>query len=231
MQQTEFNVGVVKPVEAYKEAWEMIKDQFGLVLAVTLVGMLIGSAIPIVLIGPMMCGIYLVLLQKYEGSPVDFAQLFKGFDYFLPSLILSAIIMVPVFIVIFTMYIPMIVLTMAGPRMGQSELIATIAGILAVELVFAVIMVCLHTLLLFAFPLIVDKKMSAIESIKTSARAVWANLAGVAGLFGVGFLVAIVGYLMLCIGIYLVLPLIIAANVVAYRKIFPGTLRPAGTTL
>ncbi|MGD9589820.1 MAG: hypothetical protein AB7Q37_16715 [Pyrinomonadaceae bacterium] len=231
MQQTEFNVGVVKPVEAYKEAWEMIKDQFGLVLAVTLVGMLIGSAIPIVLIGPMMCGIYLVLLQKYEGSPVDFAQLFKGFDYFLPSLILSAIIMVPVFVVIFTMYIPMIFLTMAGPKMGQSELIATIAGILAVELIFAVIMVCLHTLLLFAFPLIVDKKMSAIESIKTSARAVWANLAGVAGLFGVGFLVAIVGYLMLCIGIYLVLPLIIAANVVAYRKIFPGTLPPAGTTL
>jgi len=231
MQQTEFNVGVVKPIEAYKEAWEMIKDQFGLVLAVTLVGMLIGSAVPIVLIGPMMCGIYLVLLQKYEGIPVDFAQLFKGFDHFLPSLILSAIIMVPVFIVIFTMYIPMIFITMAGPRMNETELIATIAGILAVELVFAIVMVCLHTLLIFSFPLIVDKEMSAIESIKTSARAVWANLAGVAGLFGVGFVVAIIGYLMLCIGIYLVLPLIIAANVVAYRKIFPGNIRPAGTTI
>lgn len=54
-----------------------------------------------------------------------------------------------------------------------------------------------------------------------SAKAVWQNLSGVVGLFAVGIVVAIVGYLMLCIGIYLVLPLIIAANVVAYRKIFP----------
>ena len=29
-------------------------------------------------------------------------------------------------------------------------------------------------------------------------------------------------YLMLCIGVYLTLPLIMAANVVAYRKVFPG---------
>ncbi|HMQ03891.1 MAG TPA: hypothetical protein PKD26_08240 [Pyrinomonadaceae bacterium] len=226
MMHQEFNVRVLKPVEVYKEAWEMIKDQFGLVLAVTVVGMLIGGAVPIVLIGPMMCGIYLVLLQKYQGVPVDFSQLFKGFDYFLPSLILSVIIMVPVFILIFAMYIPLIVMTMAAPRMNEAELVATIVGILAVELVFAVIMVCLHTLLLFSFPLIVDKRMSAIQSIKTSARAVWANLGGVVGLFGVGILVAIVGYLMLCIGIYLVLPLIIAANVVAYRKIFPGATLP-----
>ncbi len=223
----EFNVGVIRPIEIYKEAWEMIKDQFALVLAVTFVGVLLGGAVPIVLIGPMMCGIYLVLLQKYEGVPVDFSQLFKGFDYFLPSLVLSVIIMVPVFILIFMMYIPMIVMAMAGPRMNEAELVATIVGILAVELVFAVIMVCLHTLMLFSFPLIVDKRMSAVNSIKTSARAVWANLSGVVGLFGVGILVAIVGYLMLCIGIYLVLPLILAANVVAYRKIFPGSILPA----
>lgn len=223
MQNAEFNVGVVRPVEAYKEGWELIRDQYGLVLAVTLVGMLIGSAVPIVLMGPMMCGIYLVLLQKFDGFPVDFAQLFKGFDHFLPSLVLAVIVMVPVFILIFTMYVPLVVMTMAGPIMSETEVVAAIAGILAVELVFALLMVCLHTLLLFAFPLIVDKKMSALESIKTSARAVWANLGGIAGLFGVGFLVAIVGYLMLCVGIYLVLPLIFAANVVAYRKIFPGS--------
>jgi hypothetical protein len=45
----------------------------------------------------------------------------------------------------------------------------------------------------------------------------------VAGLFGVGFVVALVGYLALCIGIYLALPLILASTAVAYRKIFPAS--------
>ncbi len=221
MPYTEFKTGVIRPVEVYKEAWEMIKDEFWLVFAVTIVGIVIGSVVPVVLIGPMMCGIYLVLLQKFEGRSVDFAQLFKGFDYFMPSLILAVIIMVPMFVLIFSIYIPMFGIMMAGPKMSESEVMAAILGMLAVEIVVAIVMVCIHTLLIFAFPLIVDKKMSAVDSIKTSASAVWHNLSGVVGLFAVGFVVALVGYAMLCIGIYLVLPLIIAANVVAYRKVFP----------
>lgn len=221
MAYTEFRTGVIKPVDVYKEAWEMIKDQYWLVFAVVLVGMLIGSAVPIILIGPMMCGIYLILFEKFAGRPIDFAQLFKGFDFFGPSLILALIIMVPMFILIFAMYIPMVLMAMAGPRMSESETLAAIAGIVAVELVVAVVMVCIHTLLMFSFPLIVDKKMGAVDSIKTSARAVWNNLGGVVGLFVAGFVVTLIGYMALCVGIYLALPLIFAANAVAYRKVFP----------
>ncbi len=222
MANVEFRTGVIKPVDVYKEAWEMIKDQYWLVFGITIVGMLVGSAVPIVLIGPMMCGIYLVLFAKYAGRPIDFGQLFKGFDYFMPSLLLAVIITVPALFLIFAIYVPMFVMMMAGPRMDESEVVALIAGSIAAELIVAAIMVCIHTLLLFAFPLIVDKKLSAMASIKTSARAVWANLGGVVGLFVVGFGVCILGYLALCVGIYLVLPVVIAANVVAYRKVFPA---------
>ena len=46
--------------------------------------------------------------------------------------------------------------------------------------------------------------------------------------FGVGFLVGIVGYMALCVGFYLVIPLIFTSNAVAFRKIFPpGTTGPA----
>ena len=228
MSYTEFKTGVIRPVEVYKEAWAMIKDQFWMVLAITIVGILIGSAIPIVLIGPMMCGIYLVLFQIYEGRTVDFAQLFKGFDFFMPSLILAVIIMVPTLVLVFSIYIPMVGVAMAGPRLSETEAMAAIGSILAIVLLETIVMVCLHTLLIFSFPLIVDKKMSAIDAIKTSARAVWKNLSGVAGLFAAGFVVALVGYAMLCIGIYLVLPLIIAANLVAYRKVFPATTTHLG---
>lgn len=222
MQNHEFKTGVINPVEVYREAWEMIKDQYWIIFAITFVGIVIGGTVPLILIGPMMCGIYLVLFHKHEGRTVDFAMLFKGFDYFVPGLILAIIITVPLIVFIFAMYIPMIGVAIAAPKMDESEVFMFIAGTLALEFVVALVMVCLHTLLIFSFPLVVDKNLSAIQSVKLSARAVWGNLGGVAGLFAVGFGVAIVGYLMLCIGIYLVLPLIIAASLVAYRKVFPG---------
>lgn len=222
MQNTEFRTGVIKPVEVYKEAWELIKDQYWIIFAVVLVGLLIGGAVPIVLVGPMVCGIYLVLFNKFEGKEVDFGLLFKGFDYFLPSLILAVIVTVPTLIMVFAIYIPMVGIAMAGPRMGETELIAFIAVTIVIELIFAVILVCIHTLLMFAFPLIVDKKLPVLQAMKTSARAVWANMGGVVGMFAVGFVVCIVGYMLLCVGIYLVIPLVIAANALAYRKVFPA---------
>jgi uncharacterized membrane protein len=221
MNATEFRTGVIRPVEVYKEAWALMKDQYWMVLAVTFVGIIIGSAVPIVLIGPMVCGIYMCLFEKVEGRPVTFDRLFKGFDFFLPSLIVSVVVLGPVLVLIFVMYLPMIAIAMAGPRMSEAELIPFLVGTIVFELIVVFLMVCLHTLLMFAFPLIADRKLSGLQSMVVSAKAVWQNLGGVAGLFGVGFVLCIVGYLMLCIGIYLVLPIIFMANAVAYRKIFP----------
>lgn len=229
MQNTEFRTGVLHPVEIYKEAWELMKDQYWLIFAITLVGLLIGGAVPIIVIGPMICGIYLCMFQKIERRPVVFETLFKGFDFFMPSLIVAFVIMVPVFILIFTIYVPMIGAAIAGNKMSEAEFVPFLIGFIIFEVIVAVIMVCFHTLLMFAFPLIADRKLSGIQSMKLSARAVWANLAGVAGLFGVGFVVGIVGYLMLCVGMYLVMPLILMANAVAYRKIFPKLEAPAET--
>ena len=78
-------------------------------------------------------------------------------------------------------------------------------------------------LLIFSFPLIVDRNLGAVKAMTTSARAVFKNLGGVAGLIGVNFVLVICGYLALCVGVYLVIPIIIAANIVAYRKVFPKT--------
>lgn len=222
----EFRTGVINPVEIYKESWELIKGQYWLFFGVTIVGLIIGGAVPIVLVGPMICGIYLCLLKKVDGGEISFEMLFKGFDYFLPSLFVAVVVMAPVFILIFTIYIPMVAMAIAGPRMSEDELIPLLIGTILFELVVAFVMVCFHTLLMFAFPLIADRKMSGMQAMKLSMRAVWHNLSGVAGLFGVGMLVGLLGYLALCIGIYLAMPLIFMSNAVAFRKIFPR-LAPA----
>ncbi|MBK7513793.1 MAG: hypothetical protein IPI76_16255 [Chloracidobacterium sp.] len=221
MQNTEFQTGTISPVEIYKEAWALIKDRYWLVFAIVIVGMLLGGAIPVVLIGPMMCGMFICLFDLIDGRELKFETLFKGFDYIWKSLLVSVLIVAPILVMLFTIYIPIIGMALAGPRMSESELIPFLIGTFIFEIVVVVIMVCFHTLIMFAYPLIVERGLTGGQAIKVSAKAVWNNLAGMAGLLGVGFLVGIVGYMMLCVGLYLVLPLIMMAQAVAFRKIFP----------
>ncbi|CAN5285309.1 hypothetical protein BH20ACI2_BH20ACI2_12590 [soil metagenome] len=108
-----------------------------------------------------------------------------------------------------------------GSHLSQDELIGLIIGALIVDVALIVMMVCVHTLLIFTFPLIVDRNLGAFKAMITSAKAVFGNLGGVAGLFGVNFGLALAGQLAFCVGIYFVIPVIIAGNVVAYRKVFP----------
>lgn len=222
MTNLEFRTGVIKPIEVYKETWEIMKGEFWTIFGIVIVAMVVAGVVPFVLVGPMMCGMYMCLLDKVDGQPAKFDKLFKGFDYFLPGLIVTLLVMVPMFIFIFLVYIPMIGTAIAGQRMDQTEFAAFLAGTLVFELLAAIVMILIHSLLLFAFPLMVDRKTGAVDSIKLSARAVWANMKGIAGLFGVGFLVVIAGYLVLCVGVYLALPIVIMANAVAYRKVFPA---------
>lgn len=222
MNPLEFRTGAIKPVEIYKEAWELIKPQFWLVFGVVIVGILIGSIIPFVTIGPMMCGIFMCLLKVIDRKQMEFGDLFKGFDFLWKSLPISIAIMLPVFVLLIVMYIPMIGIAIAGNKMSESELIPFLFGVIIFELIAAIVMVCFHTLLLFAFPLVADRGLSGLDAIKLSFKAVWKNLAGMAGLLAVGMVIAMVSYLVLCVGIYFAMPLIIMGQAVAFRKIFPA---------
>lgn len=222
--QIEFSTGVIRPVECYKEGWELLKPHFWILFAITLVGMLIGGATLYILLGGMVCGIFFCYLKAVEGIEPTLDDLFKGMKYLAPGLLVVAVMVIPTIIVIATVYVPLLAATIMGSGMSSDELYALLAGTFALEFVFALFMVCLHTLLLFAFPLIVDKELSGFGAMKLSARAVWKNLSGVAGLWAVGFLVSLAGYLLLCIGIYLAIPLVLMAHTVAYRKVFPGSV-------
>jgi hypothetical protein len=223
MQNMEFRTGVIQPVEVYKEAWEIMKNEYWLLLGIVLVGILIGSAVPVIIMGAMMCGIYMCLLNKVDGRPFSFEMLFKGFDYFGQSLLLMLIITVPTVIIMIASYLLMVFAIIGGAQLGGGGVV--IFGIIAalIVLVMVVAMVCIHVLVTFALPLLVDKNMTAWPAITLSARAVRANLSGVVGLMLVGMGVALVGYMALCIGVYFVIPVIFMANAVAYRKVFPGS--------
>ena len=222
MTNTEFKVGAIKPVECLKEAWELIKPNYILLFAVAIVGVMIGGITMYVLIGSMMCGVYLCYLQAIDGQKVEFDALFKNIkQYFLPSLPVVILIVVPMLVVFGVIYFPLIMATIMGSKLSESELMTMLFGSLAVDLVITIIMVCLHTLLMFAFPLIVDRNLSGWQAIKLSAKSVWKNLGGVTGLWAVMFVVNLAGTLLFCFGVYFTIPIILATQVVAYRKVFP----------
>ena len=228
MQNTEFRTGVIRPIECVKEGFELIKDDYWLLFAISLVGAIIGGVTLYILLGAMCCGMFLAYLKKIDGQRVAFDDLFKGLNYFGPGLVVTIFIVVPIIIVYGLIYIPFVIAMIMGPNLSEGELFALLAGAFAVDFVFVIIMVCFHTLLMFAFPLIVDRGMGGIAAIKTSARAVMKNLGGVAGLVGVNMVLMIVGQLALCIGIYFVIPIMFAGNVVAYRRVFPTLIDRAG---
>ncbi len=222
MNQIEFKIGAIRPVECFKEAWEIIKPQYWMLLGITLLGAMIGSVTLYILLGAMVCGIFSCYLKVLDGKKIDFEDLFKGFGFWLPGLIVTIFFIVPTLIFFAIAYLPLLITILTKPNIGSDELWTIIGVNLVVDVIFSVVMVCFHTLLMFSYPLVVDKKLTAIKAMKTSARAVWANLGGVAKLYGVGFLVSLGGMLIFCIGIYLTIPIVIAANAVAYRKIFPA---------
>lgn len=227
MNETEFESGVIRPVECYREAWELIKPNYWLLFAITLLGMMIGGISFYVLLGAMLCGIYYCYFRALEGEAVSVEHLFRGLDYFLPSLFVTVLIIVPMIILFATMYLPLLLVSFSRV-IPPDEMWTIFTGTLITEFVFAVVMVCLHTLLMFSYPLIVDRKLGGWRSVTVSARAVWRNLSGVAGLWAVGFVFTFIGSLACGVGAYFVFPVVMGGTLVAYRKVFPRIEIPDG---
>jgi len=225
----EFRTGVIKPMECVKEAWALIKDQYWLFLGIVFVGVFVGGAVPIVLIGPMMVGIYICLFRRMRGEPVEFGMLFKGFDYFAQSLIAALLQMIPVVIVLVPCYVIFFVVMMASmPRSGRmdpDDASGFVFTILGLELVFVVIImaVCIivSIFFLFAFPLIADRNLSGVDAVKLSMKAAKANFSSILGLLLVNVGLGILGVLCCYVGAFLVAPITMTSYAVAYRRVFP----------
>ena len=224
-----FNVGAVRPVECVKQGWAIIKDQYWLIFAICFVGLIIASVVPFgILLGPMLCGIFICLLQKLGGRQTTFEMLFKGFDFFMPSFIATLFLLVPAIVLGVIAYVPLIIMQfrmMNNPIPDPSDLITYFAFFGVAMIVMALVLGTIHALLLFAYPLIAEHKISGLEAFKLSYRAVLKNLSGIGGLLGLHIGMIFVGYLLCFVGVYLMLPIILASCAVAYRQIFPAANR------
>ena len=226
MSEIEFKTGVIKPIECLKEGWELIKDQYWLSFGITFVGMFLAGVIPFgIALGAMFCGIYYCMLRKMNGKPMEFADLFKGFNYFLPGLTATLVLIIPSFILGIVSAIPLIMMQIrisTSPNPDPNEIFAYFGFFMVEMLILWLILGCIHAFLFFAYPLIVEYNLTGLDAFKLSAKAVWKNLGGVVGFITAELVLGIIGYLVCFVGLYFTLPIMFAGALVAYRKVFPA---------
>lgn len=227
-EQSGFNVGVIKPVECIKEGWALIKDQYWLFFGLTIVAMLLGGAVPIVLLGPMMIGLFLCIFEKMARRPFEFGLLFKGFDHFVPGLIVTAIKVIPVILMMIPFYLVMfgtMMATMPRDHATPEEMSRFMTSFFGIEFLFIlalmVVTICVEIFFMFAYPLVADRKLSGLDAVKLSLKAGKANFGGILGLLLLNALFGILGVFLCFVGAYFYLPIAFASQAVAYRRVFP----------
>ena len=226
--QIPFHRNAVEPVQCIKSGWALVKDQYWLFVGMCVVGVMIGSAVPMgILLGPMMCGMHLAFLKRRRGEPIEFGTLFKGFDFFGPSVVATLLQMVPIIAIAipayFLFYVGLI-LSMAAqtatdePNPGAMLGVFVMFGIFWI--VFFVIILFISIGFIFIYPLIVDRKMQGFDAVKLSFKAALANFWRLVGLTMLNALLSVAGILLCYVGAFFVLPITYAAIAIAYEQVF-----------
>ena len=220
---------VVEPIRCISAAWAMVKEQYWLFVGMCAVGLLIGSAVPMgILTGPMMCGLYLSFFKSRRRQPFEFGTLFKGFDYFGPSLVATLLHMIPIFAILVPaylfFYVGMVLSVGVAAQSGDEPNPFAFLGVFGMFILFWLVMVIVIVVIsvgfTFAYPLIVDRKLSGLDAIKWSFKAALANFWRLLGMTLLTGLLGFGGLLLCYVGIFLVFPIIYGSIATAYEAVF-----------
>ena len=92
MESPQYRSAAIDASDCIGQAWELIKRNLGLYVGAGLVVLIFISCIPFVnffLMGPMMGGFAYIVLRDLRNEPIDFGMLFKGFEKFVPLMVLG----------------------------------------------------------------------------------------------------------------------------------------------
>lgn len=221
-----YNRKAVDPVECIKAGWELVKPQYWLFVGMTFVAFFIGSAVPFgILMGPMMCGIYLTCFARRRREPIEFGLLFKGFDFFVPSLVATLLHALPIVAILIPTYILfyasiVLALVAQGDNPNPLALLGVLATFSLVMLVVVVLIIIVSIGFTFAYPLIVDRRLKGWDAVKLSFKAAMANFWRLLALGLLSGVMAMVGMAFCYVGMYLVLPISYGAIASAYEQVF-----------
>ena len=229
-----FRRNAVEPIECINRAWALVKDQYWLFVGMTAIAILIGSAIPLgILMGPMMCGLYLSYFSKRRGLPIELGTLFKGFDYFGPSVVATLLHVIPILIIVIPAYLlfyVMFIISMTAQSASGEPNPGAMLGLMGMFTLFWIVMFFVIIIIsigfTFVYPLLVDRKMPALDAIKVSFKAALANFWRLLLLLFLTSLISVAGVLLCYVGMFLAFPITYGALAMAYEQVF-GLATPA----
>lgn len=246
MQNIQFISGAIDAGGCISNAWEMLKGKYGMYLGIALIALLLTGCIPclnIFIMGPIMGGVYYVVLRDMRGETVDFGMMFKGFEKFVPLMVIGLLQSIPGIIAQIVQYgIRFAELGLNGGGSGSSTFfqmserdLAISGGVLVVVVIasiaFAILGLIWWAVFFFAIPLVMEYDLGAIDAIKLSGRAAMNNIGGLIVLLIFQILIGLLGLLALCVGLILfAIPMMYLANAFAYRQVFPLIERQMNVT-
>jgi len=226
------------------EGWQAVKGNFGGVLLFVIVSSIvlgIGMIIPLVNLfvgGALFGGLALYYIKLVRGQNPAIGDLFAGFSIaYVPLLLVSLLIglvmvlgMIPGIAVIMISAASFFsalqdfgsTITSSGITEAVKGLLDALKssgiGLLAGLFLLSLVPTILMTFTVFAYPLVVDQRMSAMDAMKTSMRMVKSQFFKVFLFLIVVNVVANLGSLVFGIGVLVTIPIAMAAMASCYIK-------------
>ena len=166
--------------------WDVVKEDMGTFFLLALVFSVLNSALPLILQGPLFIGFHIFCIKKLLGRRTEFADLFKGFNFFVPALVASLLIGL---------------FTFAG------SLLCIIPGLV------------IGAMYKFTYLFILDKRMDFWQAMQASHAIVKQDYFGFTMFLLAMIGIIILGAICLVVGVFVAIPVTIAAITVAYREI------------
>jgi uncharacterized membrane protein len=240
MTNLEYMRGVVDPGACIGNAWEQIKQRYWMYVGIAFLAFIITSYLYCIswfLMGPVFGGVFLVALRDMRGEPVDFGMMFKGFERFVPLMIVGLVQSIPrilgdvLGIAANIAQIAMMPVMDSGRDFFQSSsspglpfaitgfmvvlfLVAFVVGI-AIALIWRIGFFC-------AIPLVMEHDIPPMDAIKLSFQAGFSNLGSLIVLVILEGLILVGSFFLICIGMFFIgFPIMYVADAFAYRLIFP----------
>jgi uncharacterized membrane protein len=231
----------VRIMDSLRRGWDLVFARPGesigvsLLVVVTIVGsgMLpcVGSIAQIVATGPLVGGWYLYFFKRLRGLPTEWGDAWAGFSspmlvqlvlQYVVAFVANMVVMLPMIAAFFVVIFGSIAATAADERMAPLALV----GLGVVGLVAIGAMIYLSIAFMFALPLIIDKQLAFWPAMKLSWRVAHQQFLPLLGLLLLCGLVYLAGFLALCVGLVVALPVCVAAIAFAYEDLF-GDAQPA----
>jgi hypothetical protein len=182
----------------------------------------VGSILQIAVMGPLVAAWYGYFLRHIRGQPAALEDVFAIFSS--PDLLqlVAAYVIVAVAGLLVMVPIPVAIFLGAFWTAAQPDVPGVVVMPLLVMamLPFLAAWMYVNTAFMFALPLIHDRGHAFWPALRLSQRVVHQQLLATLGLVLLSWLIALAGLLVLCVGIFVAAPIVVASFAYAYEDLF-----------